>query len=46
LEKIAYIGKFVRNGTVVFTSAQLAGFVGVITGHKHNAFTFSINERG
>lgn len=30
----------------MFTSAHLAGFIGVITGHKQNAFTFEINERG
>ena len=29
----------------MFTTAQLAGYIGILTGHKHNAFTFSINER-
>lgn len=30
---------------LVFTSAQIAGFIGVLTGHKYSKFTFSINER-
>lgn len=45
LQDLAYIAKFQRNNTLVFTAAQIAGFLGVLTGHKHNAFTFEINER-
>lgn len=45
LQNITFIAKFYKNNTLVFTSAHLAGFIGVITGHKQNAFTFEINER-
>ena len=45
LKNVTYKAQFVRNGTVLFTAAQLAGYVGILTGHKHNAFTFSIDER-
>jgi len=45
LQKLVYKAQFYRNGTLIFTSAQFAGHIGINTGHKENAFTFSINER-
>lgn len=45
LQRLTYIGEFYKNDTLVFTSAQIAGFLGVLTGHKYNKFTFEINER-
>ena len=29
----------------MFTSAQVAGFLGILSGHRYKQFTFSINER-
>lgn len=46
LSNLTFIAKFQRNNELVFTSAHLAGFIGVITGHKYKQFTFQINERG
>ena len=46
LQNLTYIAQFQRNNSLLFTSAQVAGYLGVLTGHKHNAFTFEINERG
>lgn len=45
LQKLVYTAEFYRNGSLLFTSAQFAGSIGIATGHKHNAFTFSVNER-
>ncbi|CAF0877283.1 unnamed protein product [Brachionus calyciflorus] len=45
LKNLTYIAEFYQNGSLVFTSAHIAGFVGILTGHKYNKFTFSINER-
>ncbi len=30
---------------LLFTTAQTAGYVGILTGHKKDAFTFTIDER-
>ena len=30
---------------LLYTSAQIAGFTGILTGHKHRAFTLSLNQR-
>lgn len=45
LQNATVKAKFIRNGTLVFTSAHLAGYIGLLTAHKYKAFTFSINER-
>ena len=45
LSKLTYKAQYVRNGAVIYTSIQPAGYVGVITGHRFNSFTFSLNER-
>lgn len=45
LQDLAYLAEFRQNGTVVFRSAQIAGFIGILSGHKYKKFTFSINER-
>ena len=44
LSKLTYKAQYVRNGAVIYTSIQPAGYVGVITGHRYNSFTFSLNE--
>ena len=36
---------FLKNGTVVFTGAVTAGFVGILTGMSRSGFSLSINER-
>lgn len=36
---------FLKNGTVVFTGAVMAGFVGILTGMSKSGFSLSINER-
>lgn len=46
LKNLTYIAKFVKNGTLLYTSLQPAGYIGILTGHKYKSFTFSINERG
>ena len=30
---------------MVYRSAHVAGFIGILSGHKYKKFTFSINER-
>jgi penicillin V acylase-like amidase (Ntn superfamily) len=46
LQNLTYIAEYYRDGELLFTSGQLAGYIGVLTGHKYKRFTFSINERG
>ena len=45
LQNVTFLADYYRNGSLLFTSAQLAGYLGVVTGHKYKTFTFSINER-
>jgi N-acylethanolamine-hydrolysing acid amidase len=46
LKNLIYEAKFVKNGTLLYTSLQPAGYIGILTAHKYKSFTFSINERG
>lgn len=39
------VAEWTKGGKVLFKSVQYAGFVGVLTGIKPNAFGVSINER-
>jgi len=45
LRKLLIQVEFQRNGKTVYTAASFAGYVGVLTAMKKDAFTFSINER-
>ena len=38
--------KFYKNGTLIYEGDGEAGFLGLVTGLRHNAFGVSINERG
>lgn len=45
LRKIGYNAVFVRDGKYSFDATMFAGFVGVYTGTKKNAFSISLNQR-
>ena len=46
LQNVTFIAEYYRDGELLFTSAQPAGYIGAFTGHKYKKFTFSLNERG
>jgi hypothetical protein len=39
------MARFVRNGSIAYSSVHTAGYVGILSGHKRDAFTFTIDER-
>lgn len=45
MTNITYMARFVKNGSLLYSSVQTAGFVGILSGHKKDAFTFTIDER-
>ena len=45
LKKILFNANFTKNGTVLYQSVALAGYVGVLTGIKQNAMTISVDSR-
>ena len=45
LRNITIIVDFQKSGKTVYTGTTFAGFVGLLTGQKPNAFTVSLNQR-
>lgn len=45
MTKLTYIGRFVRGEEELFETTMFAGYVGVMTGQKKNAFAVSLNTR-
>lgn len=45
MQNISFIAEYHRDGKLLFTTVQVAGYLGILTGHKQNSFTFSLNER-
>ncbi|XP_071452473.1 acid ceramidase-like [Hetaerina americana] len=45
LKKLAVKLEFHKNGTVLYTSINFAGYIGILTGVKKDLFSLSVNER-
>jgi hypothetical protein len=44
LSQMVYHGRYFRNGTLLYEALSLAGYTGLITGVKPNAYSFSIDQ--
>jgi len=45
LANMSIIGNFYKNGSLLFKSDMIVGYLGILTGMKPNSFSITLNQR-